>query len=141
MTDEIDLERIFIGRKDQLRKINTEVQAWRSRLASSEGRSDADGSRRCIILLSGGGGLGKSTLLRHCHEELAVSEPFLRRGEIIDWSYLHQSECHSPYFIASNMDELAYLEAMHQQLAPAIHGRLLDFKEYERQLAIIREIE
>jgi tetratricopeptide (TPR) repeat protein len=138
----IDLERIFIRRRDQIHIMDTAVQAWKHQVAVPTYQSHAvSGQYPCIVWLSGSGGLGKSTLLKHYREELVASEPLLHVGEIIDWLHVLNDDNRLRHFMVNDVYEKLYFEMMYQQLSLSIDRRLHNFKEYKRNINLLQDIE
>jgi hypothetical protein len=138
----LDLEHIFIHREDQIRIIDTAVQAWKRQAVGPayQGHS-INGQHPCIVCLSGGGGLGKSTLLNHYREGLVTSEPLLHVGKVIDWWYVLNDESRLRHFMVDKVYEMQYIEMIYQQLSWSLERRLYEFKEYKRNLDMIMNLE
>jgi tetratricopeptide (TPR) repeat protein len=139
---DIDLERIFIRRREQMHMIDVAIQSWQHHIAIfTQQDKSINEQYRCIISLSGNGGLGKSTLLSQCREELSSSEPLLRIAKIIDWSYIRDDASRLRFFMVNDVYEMPYFEMIHAQLSESINQRLNDFKEYKRSMALAKDIE
>jgi hypothetical protein len=139
---DIDLERIFIPRENQTRSMDEAIELWQHQIRiSAEQRHNPDEQYRSIIWLSGGGGLGKSTLLRHYHNKLAASNPPFHISEIIDWSSLLNDASRLRYFMKTDIDEMVYLDMIYKTLSESINRRLYDFKEYKKTLDIVHDTE
>jgi tetratricopeptide (TPR) repeat protein len=139
---DIDLEHIFIPRKKQMLTIDAAIGTWQYHIAAlTQQNNIASEQYRCIIGLSGNSGLGKSTLLKQCREELLSSETPLLVGKIIDWFYVLNDASRLRFFMVNDVYEIPYFEMMHAQLAASINQRLNDFKEYKKRIALIRDVE
>jgi tetratricopeptide (TPR) repeat protein len=139
----IDLESIFIRRKDQLHVMNEAAVLWQRQMTAFARQPYAiDDRYRCIIWLSGGGGLGKSTLLKHYREELSALNPPFHVGKIIDWSFLLDNRSILQYYTENDyLDEVMYTDMLYRKLSEHIDRRLHDFREYKRKIQILQDIE
>lgn len=139
---DIDLERIFIHRKDQMHTIDNAIRTWQHHIAAFAQQNNTASERyRCIVSLSGNSGLGKSTLLKQYREELSSSDALLRIGKIIDWSYIRDDTSRLRAFMINDVYEMPYFEMMHAQLSESVNQRLNDFKEYKRSIVLTKDIE
>lgn len=141
LTD-IDLERIFIRRKDQISVLDTAISTWKHHIDALIQQNDSASEQyRCIVSISGAGGLGKSTLLRWYREELFSSGAWMRIGKIIDWSSIRDDTSRLRAFMVNDVYDVPYFEMMHTQLSESINQRLYDFKEYKKSILLTRDIE
>jgi tetratricopeptide (TPR) repeat protein len=141
--ENIDLEAIFIRRKDQLHIMNEAAVLWQRQMTAFARQPHAiDDRYRCIIWLSGGGGLGKSTLLKHYREELSTLNHSFYIGKIIDWSFLLDNRNILQYYMKNDyVDEMMYTDMLYRKLSEHIDRRLHDFKEYKRKIQMLQDIE
>lgn len=140
-----DVKKIFIARERQLAHFNACLARWQIQIQqhtqevvqenvvlSSDNRLPS-----LVVLISGNGGFGKSTLLKHYHQTASRPSNNLLVSSIIDCEFAF-SLFPPRWNATSKSDVYQYFTLLCKQLALALHLQEDGFTEYKRAIKTLK---
>jgi tetratricopeptide (TPR) repeat protein len=142
-----DLNRIFIGREQQLDLFDIYLTRWQNLLRKTKPDdallttppSPNNKLQGLIVLLYGRGGFGKSTLLKHFRDVACTEGRNIAVSTIVDWEFVVEGK--RGLFNPIQDQEIVpseYYRILCSQLAIALGKQLKDFKVYQ---AAVKDVE
>ncbi len=139
--NDIDLNRIFIGRDQQLNHFDSYLTHWKKLIFQADPHLDTlarippssnNKIQGLVVLLYGRGGFGKTALLRHYHDIAQQDGHNFIVSEIVDWEFAIEGKrgLYNPSQ-DQEVDATEYFKELCNRMAIALDKKLQDFKQYQ----------